>query len=114
MSCGIKQRINCYTMVTWDLSFSFCNEGSGKDMTFIAKPGSREYHDYWTTMLRDFTDHLKSKGWFGITAVAMDERPLESMQTVIHILRQIDPGWKIALAGDRYHPELEKEISGNF
>jgi Glycoside hydrolase 123, catalytic domain/Glycoside hydrolase 123 N-terminal domain len=110
MSCGIKQRINCYTMVTWDLSFSFYDEESGKDTTLIAKPGSSKYHDYWTTMLTDFTEHLKSKGWFGITAISMDERPLESMQTVIKILRQIDPEWKIALAGDTYHPEIEQDI----
>lgn len=110
MSCGIKQRINCYTMVTWDMSFIYYDEALDKETSFKTEAGSREYNEYWTTMLTDFTKHLKSKGWFNITAIAMDERPVESMKAVISLLRQIDPAWRIALAGDTYHPEIEKDI----
>jgi hypothetical protein len=60
-------------------------------------------------MLKDFTKHLKSKGWFGMTAIAFDERPMESMKAVIALVKQIDPEWKLALAGD-YHPEIENDI----
>lgn len=110
MNCGIDQRINCYTMVTWDLSFIYFDESLGRvDTIRNAKPGSREYNDFWSPMLKDFTGHLKEKGWFGKTAVAMDERDLESMKEVIALLRAIDTDWKIALAGD-YHPEVEKDI----
>ncbi len=31
MECGIDQRINCYTMVTWDLSFIYFDESLGAD-----------------------------------------------------------------------------------
>jgi len=110
MSCGIKQRINCYSMVTWDLFFSYYDEAKGESVSFKAEPGSKEYEEYWKTMLNNFTRHLKSKGWFGITAIAMDERPLESMKVVISILKSIDPGWRIALAGDSYHPEIAEDI----
>ncbi len=61
-------------------------------------------------MLTDFTSHLKGKGWFDIAAIAMDERPLESMKSVISLLKNIDPRWKIALAGDN-HPEIENDIN---
>ena len=110
MSCGIKQRINCYTMITWDLSFIYFDEALGRNTSVKLKPGSTEYADYWTGMITDFTRHLKEKGWFEITAIAMDERPLESMKAVISLLRQVDPEWKIALAGDTYHPEIEMDI----
>lgn len=60
-------------------------------------------------MLKDFTRHLKEKNWFSITSIAMDERPMEAMQSVIALLKSIDKDWKIALAGD-YHPEIEKDI----
>jgi hypothetical protein len=40
----------------------------------------------------------------------MDERPVESMKAVIELLKKEDPGWKIALAGDTYHPEIENDI----
>jgi hypothetical protein len=109
MNCGITQRINCYSMITWDLSFIYYDEASGKNNTVELKPGSVEYRNFWLPMLQNFTKHLKAKGWFDKTAIAMDERPSESIQAVIALLKSIDPAWKIALAGDSYHPE-EKDI----
>ena len=109
IDCGINKHINCYSMITWDLSFIYFDEASGKEASLKANPGSPEYFDYWSSMLKDFTKHLKSKGWFNLTAIAMDERPMESMKAVISLLKLIDPDWKVALAGD-YHPEIEKDI----
>lgn len=109
MDCGINKRINCYSMVTWDLSFIYYDEASGKETSIKAEPGSPEYTEYWSTMLIDFTKHLKAKGWFNMTAIAMDERSMESMKAVIALLKKIDPEWKTALAGD-FHPEIEKDI----
>ena len=109
MSCGIKSRINCYTMIPWKLSFQYYDESLNRDTVLTAKPGSPEYNAHWSAMLRDFTRHLKTKGWFEITSIAMDERPMPDMQAVIKLVKSIDPKWKIALAGD-YHPEIEKDI----
>lgn len=109
MSCGISKRINCYTMVPWALSFRYFDEAAGKDTVLKAPIGSAEYTAHWTGMLKDFTQHLKRKGWFDITTIAMDERPMKDMQVVIALLKSIDPAWKIALAGN-YHPEIEKDI----
>jgi len=110
MDCGIDQRINCYTMVTWDLSYIYFDESFGRvDTIKNANPGSAEYTDFWTPMITDFTKHLKEKGWFSKTAIAMDERELDAMQAVISLLRKIDPEWKIALAGN-YHPELVRDV----
>jgi hypothetical protein len=110
MACGINQRINCYTMVTWDLSFIYFDESLGRvDTVRNARPGSKEYTDFWTPMITDFTKHLKEKGWFTKTVIAMDERELDAMQAVISLLRKVDPEWKIALAGN-YHPELVRDV----
>lgn len=109
MDCGINRRINCYSMVTWDLSFIYFDEALGKEASITAEPGSKEYNEYWSVMLIDFTKHLKAKGWFEKTAIAMDERSMESMKAVIALLKEIEPAWKTALAGD-YHPEIDKEI----
>jgi len=110
MDCGITERINCYSMVTWDLGFIYFDEAAGRNVSVELRPGSSEYIAYWSGMIEVFTSHLKSKGWFSKTAIAMDERPIESMQSVIGLLRRIDPEWKIALAGDSYHPEIEEDI----
>ncbi len=110
MDCGITQRINCYTMITWDLGFIYYDEASGRNKTDTLKPGSAEYTAFWKPMIEKFTSHLKSKGWFGKTAIAVDERPLESMQAIIALLKSVDPAWRVALAGDEYHPEIENDI----
>ena len=109
MSTGIDQRINCYSMVPWKVAFRYYDENLGQDTVFTGKIGSDEYNAFWTPMLKDFTSHLKAKGWFGKTTIAMDERPMDAMKAVIRLLKGIDKDWKIALAGE-YHAEIEKDI----
>ncbi|ANH81113.1 hypothetical protein A8C56_09090 [Niabella ginsenosidivorans] len=109
MSTGINERINCYSMVPWKVAFQYYDENSGKDTVFTGKIGSDAYNAFWAPMLKDFTAHLKQKGWFEKTAIAMDERPMEAMQSVIRLLKGIDKDWKIALAGE-YHTAIEKDI----
>lgn len=109
MRSGIKDRINCYTMIPWKLSFPYYDESAGKEIVLVAKPGSIEYNTFWASMLTDFARHLKEKGWFEITSISMDERPMPDMQAVIELLKSVDPDWKITMAGD-YHPEIEPEI----
>ncbi|WP_281225515.1 DUF4091 domain-containing protein [Flavobacterium aquiphilum] len=105
MSCGITKRINCFTMVPWNMEFTYYDEASGKNVSFVTTTSSAEYKDFWEGMLKDFTKHLKEKNWFQITSIAMDERKLPDMLAVIKIIKEVDPQWKIALAGS-YHPEL--------
>lgn len=109
MSCGIDQRINCYSMVTWDLYFIYFDEAKGDTVSVYAKPGSQAYNDLWEPMIRDFTNHLKTKGWFEKTTIAMDERDMQSMLAVMALLKKTDPRWKTALAGN-YHREIAMDI----
>ena len=94
--------INCYTMIPWKLSFQYYDEGFAKDNVLNATPESVEYNAFWSAMLKDFTKHLKEKEWFAITSISMDERNMKDMQAVIKLVKEIDPAWKISLAGD-YH-----------
>lgn len=109
MDCGINKWIHCYSMVPWKVAFSYFDENTGRDTVFTEAIGTDAYNRFWTPMLTDFTRHLKEKGWFNITAIAMDERPMDAMKAVISLLKKIDPQWKVTLAGD-YHPEIEKDI----
>lgn len=120
MSVGIDQQINCYTMIPWALSFDYFDEASNEIKFVNAKPGDPAYEAYWLPFLKDFASHLRTKGWFGKTAIAMDERGLEAMKEAIKVIRKADTDWKIALAGS-YHKEIEPElydlclgIGGNF
>ena len=109
MSVGINQQINCYTMIPWDLSFQYFDQATNSLQMVKAEVGTPEYVDYWQPFLVDFARHLKTKGWFDITMIAMDERPKEAMRKAIRIIREADPAYKIALAGN-YHEEIEADI----
>lgn len=109
MSMGIDREINCYSMIPWKLSFRYYDQASD-GMKFVnAKVGSPEYREFWFPFLKDFARHLKEKGWFGITTIAMDERPMDQMQKAIALIREADPDFRVALAGN-YHPQIEKDI----
>ncbi len=109
-SCGITKKINCYSMISWDLSYSYFDEASGRDIVLKLQPDSREFSDFWRPMLTEFAAHLKARNWFSRTAIAMDERPVENMQGAIAVLKSVDVNWRLALAGDVFHPEIEKNI----
>lgn len=105
LSCGVDGQINCYSMIPWGLSFRYIDQASDSFREIVAKPGSSEYEDFWKGMLRSFAAHLKEKGWFGKTMIAMDERPMEQMLATMSVIKDADPGFKVAFAG-AYHDEL--------
>ena len=109
MGLGIDQQINCYSMIPWTLKFRYFDESSGKDQALEAKPGSEEYKEHWSQMLKDFAKHLKQKKWFDITTIAMDERPEKDMQFALDIIKAADPDFKISMAGN-YHPKIQADI----
>jgi hypothetical protein len=109
MDLGIRKEINCYSMIPWNLKFYYYDEAAGKDTFIVAKPGTPEYSAHWQPMLNDFVKHLKAKGWFNITAIAMDERPMEAMQQALAVIRKADKQFKVSLAGS-YHAPLANEI----
>lgn len=109
MSVGIDRQINCYSMIPWNLSFQYFDQASDQLKAIKAEPGTPEFAGYWHPFLVDFAKHLKEKGWFDKTTIAMDERPMKSMQQVIELIKKADPHFKISLAGN-YHPEIEADL----
>ena len=85
-SCGIGPDIACYTLCSW-----------GSQL----QPGSEGYEEYWSDFLVDFAKHLKAKGWYENTLIAMDERTPEQVKLVSDFLRKRAPGMRIAMAGNR-------------
>ncbi|WP_128548261.1 DUF4091 domain-containing protein [Larkinella soli] len=109
MDLGIDRFINCYSMIPWNLKFSYYDEAARKDTFLIAKTGTPEYEAHWRPMLTDFARHLKEKGWFEKTTIAMDERPMEAMQQALSLIKSVDKDFKLSLAG-LYHPELQNDL----
>lgn len=96
-------------MIPWKLSFSYLDQATNSFKAIDANPGDKAYEQLWTEMLRSFAAHLKEKGWFDITHIAMDERQLKDMLATLEVIRKADSGFKVALAGS-YHKELEDKL----
>lgn len=104
-SCGIDQQIDCYSMVPWDMTFRYYDEASCDVVNLKTTTETPEYRDIWTNYLQAFAAHLKEKGWFDKTCIAMDERGLPDMLRAYHIAQYAVPGMKMTLAGN-HHQEL--------
>lgn len=104
MSCGIDKRINCYTLT----KYTYYDENSEKEIT--RGMDDKEYKELCTKFLKDFTKYLKMKGWFSSTAIALDESTDEVTKIIINMIKGVDSEWKLALAGRKYYPEIEKDL----
>ena len=109
MGLGVTKQINAYSMIPWKLSFAYFDEASNTTRHLQTQPGEAEYEEAWIAMLRQFAAHLKQKGWFDKTYIAMDERSMEAMRETIKVIRKADPGFRISFAGS-LHPELFEDI----
>jgi YD repeat-containing protein len=106
--CGYTDWINCYSLVPWR-GIRFNDEWTGKYDTVGINLDSPEYRAAAGAFLKDFSSHLKRKGWFNRTRIAMDERPPEMILKVLALIAEFAPGMKVALAGGD-HPELYDSV----
>lgn len=109
MSCGVGPYIYCYSVIPWELTFRYYDQAANAMVDKKVSVSDPFFDEYWVSKLSAFAKHLKSKGWFEKTIIAMDERPMESMNAAFRVIRKADPEFKISLAGT-YHKELEPEI----
>ena len=99
-SCGIGPDISCYTMCPWGYIVRYTGP-DGETVAIEAKPGTRAFDDFWGPFLEDFARHLKEKGWFKDTFIAMDERSPEDVLYIAKFVQKHAPGMRIAMAGNR-------------
>lgn len=108
-SCGVGPYIYCYSVIPWKLSFRYYDQAANAMADRKLSVDSPEFDEYWVNKLAALAAHLKEKGWFGQTVIAMDERPRRSMEAALRVIRKADPAYKISLAGN-YHHELQAEL----
>ena len=106
MSCGITEQIDCYTLVPWHNRFDYYDCASNSVRYITSKAGEQAYYDFIAPFLRDLSKHLRQKGWFDRTYIAMDERPAAQMDAVWRIIQEVDPEFKIEGAAN-YNIESE-------
>lgn len=106
---GVDGGIECFSMIPWDLNYRYFDEGAGEYRTIHAKAGTKEYAAFWEPFLISFAAHLKQKGWWDKTIIAIDERQLPDMLAAYDLAQKAAPGMRMALHGN-YHPELADKL----
>ena len=123
--CGLGPDIACYSMCPWRYMMTWKEEGTGNreriprakrvaegdalagvgtgnglvDRREKMLPGTTEFEDYWGSFLVDFAKHLKEKGWFEDTYIAMDERSPDDVRKIANLIQAKAPGLKISACG---------------
>ncbi|MBR2838409.1 MAG: DUF4091 domain-containing protein [Kiritimatiellae bacterium] len=86
LDCGLGPDISCYSLCPWTL---------GKTID------EAELERRWGEKLEKFAAHVKEKGWFAHTLMAMDERAPEDVAKVAAFVQRHAPGMRISMAGNR-------------
>ena len=101
MELGIDRYINCYSMLPWGdctLDYKDMTHRDKKLCQVNAKPRTPEFEAMWGPFLADFAKHLKEKGWFEKTNMAIDERAPEDMRAAADLIEKYAPGLGFAIA----------------
>ena len=95
LDCGLGPDISCYSLCPWTLGKTIDED---------------ELEARWGAFLDKFAAHVKAKGWFEHTLMAMDERAPEDVLKVVKFVQRHAPGMRISMAGNR-RPSDFKGIS---
>ena len=110
MSCGITEQIDCYSILPWHVTYEYFDCADNYTHSVKMEPGSKEYEDYLLPFLTDFAKHLKAKGWFGKTCLAMDERPKDLLEHAYNIIYKADKGYRVQGAVNYFGPEVAERM----
>lgn len=110
ISCGVTEQIDCYTIVPWHLLFEYYDEGRNCTVQEKLQPGTEAYEAYLLPLLQDFARHLKEKGWFSRTCIAMDERPKSLLEPAYAVLHKADPNFRVKGAINYFSPEISERM----
>jgi hypothetical protein len=108
LKLGINRQINCYSLIPWGNQLGYFDEKLGRDTFLLAEATSKEFAGYWIPFLKDFKTHLKERGLYDITTVAMDERPMKDMLSAIDLITE-HSGLKITSAAN-YDPGMSGQV----
>lgn len=106
---GIKKEIAVFGLDPWYPNIYYFNDITKKEVNEKAVPGTAEYQQFWTPLLKDFRDHLVKKGWLSLVSIGIDERAATQIRADIDFVHSIDKRYRFQVSGE-YRPELEPEI----
>ena len=96
---GNGKYISCYSLCPWGYAV-YWEDPTGHPNRLEAKPGTKEFEEYWTPFLADFTRHLKEKGWLEKVQLCFDERGAEDVRKITAFLDRVAPWFCVHAATD--------------
>ena len=85
LETGNGPKISCYSLIPWGYEVYWEDE-TGHPNRLVAKPGTKEFAEYWGPFLKDFERHLRERGWFEQTVLSFDERSPEDVKAILDFL----------------------------
>ena len=95
IECGVVNpvkgigKLKCYSIVPWNNRVTYYDEATQKEVQKNLTVGSDEWKDIWEQFLESFVDYVEEKGWFDITYIAMDERPVSALTPTVELIESI-------------------------
>lgn len=86
---GIDGQIKSFSLSCWGNRVAYYDEAQGKVVSETPSTGSERWEQIWRSFLEDYLVHMKEKGWFDITYMAMDERPLAEVTPVLDLVESV-------------------------
>lgn len=117
---GIDGQIDAYSMVNWASRILYFDEATNKNINAQVNVGTPIWKEMWGAFLEEFGPHLKEKGWFDRTYMAMDERALNDIIAAVDLIKIKAPGLKTGAAmnynslGDTRIDRIEKISLGSY
>lgn len=87
---GIDGQIKSFSMCCWGNRVTYYDEASGTVKTESPATGSERWTEIWSAFMQDYADHMTEKGWFDMTYMAMDERPVAEVEPVLDLVESIE------------------------
>ena len=115
LDLGIYRKIKCFSILPWENEIKY-RDAQGNWVTEKPAVGSDRWRAIWTAFLTDFIDHLNAQGWFDRTYMALDERPLDEMKTVIEFISQFKTasGQPLKLSGAVNYQAVAADVLDHY
>ena len=115
MEQGIDSWIGAYSMLVFrgKQRLTYYDEQKGKVIVEKVGVGSDRWKEVWTAFLKDFTSHLRKKGWLNKTAISFDERPPEQMEEAYKLIKKVAPelAYHLRVAGSTEVSDYSYDLS---
>ncbi len=103
LDAGIDQNLQAWSPVNMphrDYAVIHYRDTAGGEVRRLkVTAGTADYERVWGQFARSFQEHLKQKGWLGMTTVGLDEISTADLDRIVPVFRKVAPELKLMVSG---------------